>query len=101
VIKDCWGYGLKQMARAMHKHKAISEEAKWPDHQIDNGLACLVALLLANEWAAASHNIISLSRLYLVILLYNKKDVQNLHEILDSCRRVLLTGGATATAAGE
>ena len=50
VMSGCWGYSLKQIARAMYAHGLIDEI--WPEAQIDNGLACMVALIRAEQLAA-------------------------------------------------
>jgi hypothetical protein len=86
VIKDCWGYGVKQITRALLQHKLIDEKATWPESQIDNGLSAMIAFFRAHLHAVAQGTSIQQNHYYDTSEAYNRNDIYAMHCILDMFR---------------
>lgn len=84
VIKDCMGFGLKEVAKTMHKHGFI--RSTWPSSECSNGSMAMVLARQAHEKAKSKG--VSMHKISVIreIIKYNEVDVKVLQEILEYIR---------------
>jgi len=84
VIKGCYNFSLKSVARALYKQGKI--DVIWPESQIDCGLAAMIGLFRSNEEAIKQNTTMKRIPWMDDIEAYNRLDVLAMQKILDYLR---------------
>ena len=79
VVKDTWGFGLKDVAKAMRKHGMIDTD--WGDSQVD-GLGAMVGAWHCDEVARRKGTSMADEPLMKEIIEYNEVDCRVMMEII-------------------
>ena len=84
VIKNCFKFGLKQVAKAMREHKLIKTEI---DSECASGMTAMVNAWKCYQKHKSNTKSVSKSPVMLDVAKYNEFDCKVLHEILEYLRK--------------